>query len=50
MKPGRELGIGAADSLYQKIGAKIAPDAATVFAESELIVKVKEPQLASARG
>ena len=38
------LGIGAPDEDFIKAGAKIAPDAAAVFAEAELIVKVKEPQ------
>ncbi len=38
------LGIGASDDDYRSVGAEIAPDATTVFAESEMIVKVKEPQ------
>jgi alanine dehydrogenase len=38
------VGSGASDAHYQKVGAKILPDAASVFAEAELIVKVKEPQ------
>ena len=37
-------GIGYDDAAYLKAGAEIAPDAETIFAESELIVKVKEPQ------
>jgi len=37
-------GIGAPDSVYEKVGVKIAPDADAVFAQSEMIVKVKEPQ------
>jgi alanine dehydrogenase len=37
-------GIGAADSDYERVGARIAPDAASVFAQAEMIVKVKEPQ------
>jgi alanine dehydrogenase len=37
-------GIGYSDAQYQKAGATIAADAATVFAESDMIVKVKEPQ------
>jgi alanine dehydrogenase len=37
------LGIGASDYDYIKAGARIVPDAATVFAAGELIVKVKEP-------
>lgn len=37
-------GVGYFDDAYKTAGAKIAPDAASVFADSELIVKVKEPQ------
>lgn len=37
-------GVGISDQDYLDAGAEIAPDAATVFAKSELIVKVKEPQ------
>jgi len=37
-------GIGASDDEYGAAGAKIAPDAKTVFSSSEMIVKVKEPQ------
>ena len=38
-------GIGCLDVDYRNAGADIAPDALTVFRESECIVKVKEPQL-----
>ena len=38
---GAGAGIGAADSTYEKAGAEIVDD---VYAEAELIVKVKEPQ------
>ncbi len=38
------MGIDFDDSAYTKVGAKIAPDAASVFAGSDMIVKVKEPQ------
>jgi alanine dehydrogenase len=38
------MGIDFADEAYTKVGAKIAPDAAAVFAGSDMIVKVKEPQ------
>ncbi|MDO8359986.1 MAG: alanine dehydrogenase, partial [Devosia sp.] len=38
------LGIGATDADYVAAGAKIAPDAASVFKAAEMIVKVKEPQ------
>jgi alanine dehydrogenase len=37
-------GIDFSDQDYVDAGARIAPDAATVFAESDMIVKVKEPQ------
>ncbi|MDF2155753.1 alanine dehydrogenase [Vibrio sp. CAU 1672] len=37
-------GSGFSDQNYIDAGAKICPDAASVFAESEMIVKVKEPQ------
>ncbi len=38
------LGIGANDAAYEAMGATIAPDAASIFAKAEMIVKVKEPQ------
>jgi len=37
-------GIDCPDSAYEKAGAKILPDAASVFKSSDMIVKVKEPQ------
>src|SRR3981189_2399172 len=37
-------GIGATDETYRKAGATIADTAAEVFATSDMIVKVKEPQ------
>ncbi len=37
-------GSGITDNEYKSVGAKILPDAQSVFAESELILKVKEPQ------
>jgi alanine dehydrogenase len=37
-------GIGASDNAYTAAGARIADTAATVWADAELIVKVKEPQ------
>jgi len=37
-------GIGAPDAVYEKAGVKIVADADAVFALSEMIVKVKEPQ------
>jgi alanine dehydrogenase len=43
-----ETGAGAridfTDDVYRAAGATIAPDAATVFAGAETVVKVKEPQ------
>jgi alanine dehydrogenase len=38
------MGIGFTDQDYVDAGAEIAQDAATVFARSDMIVKVKEPQ------
>jgi alanine dehydrogenase len=37
-------GVDCPDSAYEKAGAKILPTAADVFAQSDMIVKVKEPQ------
>jgi alanine dehydrogenase len=45
VQTGAGNGVGAADEDYRKAGASIAPDAATVFTGSDLVVKVKEPQL-----
>lgn len=39
-------GIGSMDSDYEDAGAVIKPDAASVFAGCDMIVKVKEPQAA----
>ncbi len=36
--------IGFTNEMYEAVGAKILPDAASVFGEAEMIVKVKEPQ------
>ena len=36
--------IGLSNEVYLAAGAELAPDAATVFATCEMIVKVKEPQ------
>jgi len=44
VETGAGAGIGALDEHYRQAGASIAVDAAAVFAGSELIVKVKEPQ------
>jgi len=45
IEKGAGLGIGAEDARYEKIGAKILPDADAVFDAAEMIVKVKEPQV-----
>ena len=37
-------GIDCPDSAYENAGAKILPDAASVFDSTDMIVKVKEPQ------
>ena len=37
-------GINFDDETYRSAGAEIAPDAETVFAKADMIVKVKEPQ------
>lgn len=45
VETGAGLGIGAGDAEYSAAGARIAASADAVFAEAELIVKVKEPQV-----
>ena len=44
VETGAAAGIGFSDADYQRVGAKIAATAAEVFAASDMIVKVKEPQ------
>lgn len=44
VETGAGSGIGASDRDYEAAGAAIQPEAATVFAGCEMIVKVKEPQ------
>lgn len=44
VQAGAGQGSGFADSAYIDVGAEIVPDAEAVFATSDLIVKVKEPQ------
>jgi alanine dehydrogenase len=46
VQTGAGAGIGFGDADYQTAGAKIAARAEDVFSSSDLIVKVKEPQLA----
>lgn len=45
VETGAGEGIGMFDEDYIAVGAEIAPDASQVFERSDLIVKVKEPQL-----
>lgn len=44
VQSGAGAGIFADDATYEKAGARIVPDAAAVFRDAEMIVKVKEPQ------
>ncbi len=44
VETGAGAGIKASDQDYIAAGAKIAPDAASVFEKADMIVKVKEPQ------
>ncbi|WP_296814762.1 alanine dehydrogenase [Brevundimonas sp.] len=44
IETGAGLGAGFTDDDYVKAGAQISPDARTIFAENDMIVKVKEPQ------
>lgn len=43
IQAGAGLGSGLADHAYLRAGAELAPDAKEVFAQSDLVVKVKEP-------
>lgn len=43
IETGAGMGSGFTDSDYTSVGAKIAPDAATVWKNSDMIMKVKEP-------
>ena len=44
IQKGAGLGAGFADDDYSAVGARILPDAASLYGEADLIVKVKEPQ------
>ncbi len=48
VETGAGMGIGFSDESYRKVGATIAPSPEQVYAQAEMIVKVKEP-LASER-
>src|SRR5436190_2499384 len=43
IETGAGLGSGFADDAYTSVGATIAPDAAAVWKDTEMIMKVKEP-------
>jgi alanine dehydrogenase len=43
VQAGAGFGAGLEDELYVAAGGRMVPDAETIFRESELIVKVKEP-------
>ena len=44
VQQGAAAGIGFTDETYRAAGARIAVSAAEIFADAEIIVKVKEPQ------
>ncbi|MGB5102605.1 MAG: alanine dehydrogenase [Steroidobacteraceae bacterium] len=44
VETGAAAGIGFTDADYQRVGARIAATADEVFANSDLVIKVKEPQ------
>ena len=44
IESGAGTAIGLSDDLYRNAGATVAENAEQVFAESDMIVKVKEPQ------
>lgn len=46
VQSGAGAAIGLSDEDYRAAGATLLPDAASVFAQAEMIVKVKEPQAA----
>ena len=46
VQTGTGAGIGCDDAQYLTAGARIVPDAASVFAQADMVVKVKEPQAA----
>ena len=49
VEAGAGAGIGFEDSDYRSAGAEVVAGAAQVFAAADLVVKVKEPQLAECR-
>ena len=49
IETGAAAGIGLSDEAYTKVGATISDSAQSIFAESEMIIKVKEPQAAECK-
>ena len=45
VQSGAGAGAGYSDEDYRNVGAGVVADAATVFNDSQLVVKVKEPQI-----
>jgi len=43
VETGAGEGSGFTDEMYEKVGARVAPDAAAVWRDAEMIMKVKEP-------
>jgi NAD(P) transhydrogenase subunit alpha len=43
VQSGAGVNAGHLDSAYEKVGARIVPDAATLFNEAEMVVKVQKP-------
>src|SRR5436309_7801803 len=43
LEVGAGLGSGFSDDAFTAVGAKIAPDAAAVWRDADMIMKVKEP-------
>ena len=46
VQSGAGHGVGCSDEDYRAAGAEVAADAAAVFSGCDMVVKVKEPQLA----
>ncbi len=44
IETGAAAGIGLSDEIYSDIGCKIASSPEAIFAESDMVIKVKEPQ------
>jgi alanine dehydrogenase len=44
IEAGAGIGSGFPDEDYQAVGARIVADVGEIFAQSDMIVKVKEPQ------